>query len=264
MNYFAVITGAAGGLGKAFSFELAKRGYHTILIDLPGKGLENICTTIKNQYNCMSLHYETDLTQIENIIEITNDINKKYPVSILINNAGVGGTKRFDDADVDYLNTIIQLNVMATTIMTKQMLTNLQKQEKSYILNVSSMAAFSPVAFKTVYPASKVYIHFFSRGLYEEYKNSNVFISVVNPGPMKTNPDVTARINKQGFFGKIGLLSPEKVAEISIRQLFKRDTLIMLNNNGFSWLMLKFVPIWIRLPLFSRAVRRELKNDGNG
>ena len=260
MDDFAIITGAAGGLGKAFSYELAKKGYNTILIDLPGKGLNAICFDLENQFKLKSIYYEIDLTKIESIIQITSEINEKHNVSVLINNAGVGGTKSFDDADVDYLNTIIQLNVMATTIMTKKMFRNLQKQDKAYILNVSSMAAFSPVAFKTVYPASKIYVHYFSRGLYEEYKKSNVFISVVNPGPMKTNPDVTARINKQGFFGRLGLLSPEKVAEISIRQLFKRDSLIMLKGNGFSWLMLKIVPIWIRLPLFSMAVFRELKN----
>lgn len=257
---FAVISGAAAGLGKAFSFELSKLGYNTILIDLPNRGVKDICTDIECKFDIKSLCYEADLTKIENIVEITNDINKRYNVSILINNVGVGGTKRFNDADVDYLNTIIQLNVMATTIMTKQLFQNLKKQEKSYILNVSSMAAFSPVAFKTVYPASKVFVHYFSRGLCEEYKNSNVFVSVVNPGPMKTNPEVTARINKQGFFGKMGLLSPEKVAEIAIRQLFKRDRLIMLNGNKFNWFVLKVLPIWLRLYLLSKAVRRELKN----
>ena len=264
MANFAVITGAARGLGRAFSYELSRNGYNTILIDLPNNDLVNICTDIEKKYNSKALYYETDLTKIENIIDTTNDVNEKYDVSILINNAGVGGTKCFDDADINYLNTIIQLNVMATTIITRQMFPNLLKQDKSYILNVSSMAAFSPVAFKTIYPASKVFVHFFSRGLYEEYKETNVFVSVVYPGPMKTNPDVTTRINKQGFFGRLGLMTPERVAEVSLKQLFKRNTLIMLRPNVFSWLMLKFVPIWIRLPLFSKAVRREILNNRNG
>ena len=253
---YSIVTGGAGGLGKAFAFELASKGFGTILIDLPGRGLDVICNEIKNRYKNDSVYYETDLTKIENIINVTSDINVKYPVSVLINNAGVGGTRRFDLADVNYINTIIQLNVMATTVMTRQLFSNLKMQEKAYVLNVSSMAAFSPMAFKTVYPASKAFVHSFTRGLYEEYKKTNVFISVVNPGPMRTNPEITARIDKQGFLGKLGLLSPEKVAEISVRQLFKRDTLIMLN--GFNWLVLKVLPIWIRLPLLSRAVRREL------
>lgn len=259
MKNFAVITGAARGLGKAFSFELSKKGYNTILIDLPGKGLKNVCANIESKNNNKSLFYETDLRKIENVVDITNDINKKYNVSILINNAGIGGTKKFDDADINYLNSIIQLNIMTTTIMIKQLLSNLQKQEKTYILNVSSMAAFSPVAFKTVYPASKNFVYSFTRGLHQEYKDSNVFISVVNPGPMKTNPAVTSRINKLGFIGKIGLLSPEEVAEISIRQLFKRYSLIRLKGNWFSCLLLKSVPIWLKLPLLSRVVKMDLK-----
>lgn len=258
MGDYAIITGAAGGLGKAYSLELAERGYNTILIDLPDKGLAQMCSGIEAQFHSTSLYYETDLTNIENVIEVTRHINQHYNVSVLINNVGVGGSKRFDDADINYLNTIIQLNVMATTIITKQMLPNLQRQRQSYILNVSSMAAFSPMAFKTVYPASKVYIHFFSIGLSEEYKKSNVFVSVVHPGPMRTNPDVTARINKQGFWGHMGLLSPEKVAKRSIKQLFKRNSLIMLRTNGLSWLAVKLMPSWISLPLFSRAVRREM------
>ncbi|WP_449401654.1 SDR family NAD(P)-dependent oxidoreductase [Chryseobacterium wanjuense] len=62
------------------------------------------------------------------------------------------------------------------------------------------MAAFSPIGFKTVYPASKTFIHSFSRGLNEELRDTNVFVSVVNPGAMKTNPDVVSRIEKQGFW----------------------------------------------------------------
>lgn len=121
------------------------------------------------------------------------------------------------------------------------------------------MAAFSPMGFKTVYPASKAFIHHFTRGLYQELKDTSVFVSVVNPGPMRTNQDVTNRINRQGLLGRIGLLSPEKVAEISIRQLLKKDTMIMLSlGNGINWLLMKIIPIWLRLPLLTNAIKREI------
>ncbi|HBG53548.1 MAG TPA: short-chain dehydrogenase, partial [Rikenellaceae bacterium] len=178
---------------------------------------------------------------------------------MLINNAGTGGSIRFEEAGTDYLDRIIQLNIMATTLLTRQLIPNLLAQKKAYILNVSSMAAFSPIGYKTIYPASKVFVHFFSRSLYQEYKHTNLFVSVVNPGPMKTNPEVTRRIEKQGFFSHWGVMDPAKVAAISIRQLFKRDTLIMLGfANGLNWLVLKLVPIYIRLPLLSRAVKKEI------
>ncbi|MFA5418947.1 MAG: SDR family NAD(P)-dependent oxidoreductase [Bacteroidales bacterium] len=259
---YAIVTGAANGLGKAFALELSKCHFNTILIDLPNSGLSELCEHLKNTYSTDSTCFMYDLTLKENIIELAEIINSNYNVNILINNVGVGGTEHFDKTDVETINKIIQLNVMATSVMTHQLIPNLKKQDKSYILNVSSMAAFSPIGYKTVYPASKAFVHSFSRGLYQEFKNSNIFVSVVNPGPMKTNEDVTRRIISQGFFGRLGLLSPEKVTEISIRQLFKRDTLIMLNfANGINWLLLKTVPIFLRLPLLTNTVKREIDNN---
>jgi uncharacterized protein len=255
---YAVITGASHGLGKAFAFELAKRKINVILISLPGEGLEELSEALIMK-GIEAYYYETDLTEKTNIESTAAWINKQFDVFMLINNAGLGGTKKFTDADTEYLNRIIQLNVTTPSLLTRAILPNLMRTEQAYVLNVSSMAAFSPMGYKTVYPASKAFVHHFTRGLYEELRDTNVFVSVVNPGPMKTNKDVTTRIERQGFFGRMGLLSPEKVAEISIRQLFKRDTMIMLNlSNGFNWLLLRFVPIWLRLPLLTRAIRREL------
>lgn len=258
---YAVITGASSGLGKAFAFELANRNINLVLVSLPDEGLPDMAATLRKLGIEVS-YFETDLTNHENILSLTNWINTTFDVFMLINNAGMGGTKRFLDADTAYLNNIIQLNVMSTSLITRALLPNLMQQRQSYILNVSSMAAFSPMGFKTVYPASKAFVHHFTRGLYQELKKTNVFVSVVNPGPMKTNQDVSARIERQGWLGKVGLLSPEKVAEISIRQLYRKDTLIMLGlGNGFNWLLMKIIPIWVRLPLLTKAIEREIKTE---
>jgi short-subunit dehydrogenase len=255
----ALVTGASQGLGKAFAIELAKRKIDLILVALPNEQLEHVANQAEN-YGVSVYCYETDLTQKENILELAKWVNQNHSVNILINNAGCGGTERFSECDADYINRIIQLNVTATALLTHQLLPNLMKQEQSYVLNVSSMASFSPIGYKTVYPASKRFVQHFTRGLFQELKNTNVFVSVVHPGPMKTNKDVTKRINEQGIFGKVGLLSPEKVAELSIRQLFKRDSLILLGLfNKINWLLMVIIPVWIRLPLLTKAVSRELK-----
>lgn len=253
---FVVITGASQGLGKEFALEFAKRKMNLILVSLPNQGLLNLSNEITTKYNVKTSYYETDLSVSDNVLSLSNWINKNFDIYILINNAGTGGTKKFIDAKVDYINTIMQLNVVATSILTHQLLPNLMKQKQSYILNVSSMAAFSPIGYKTVYPASKTFIHSFSRGLYQELKDTNVFVSVVNPGAMKTNDEIKSRIEKQGFLGKLTLLDPEKVAQYCIKQLFKKDTVIMVNP--ISWAILKILPIGIRLPLMTRAIKREI------
>lgn len=256
---FAVITGASQGLGRYLALELAHRGYNLILVALPNENLQQVAVEAQT-LGVETFYHEADLTLKENILSLTKWINQNFEVSLLINNAGRGGTQSFTDCSVDYIDSIIQLNVMATTIMTHQLLPNLKRQENAFILNVSSMAAFSPIGFKTVYPASKRFIQHFSRGLYQELKGTNVFVSVAHPGPMKTNKDVSLRIDKQGRLGRIGLLSPDKAARICINRLFKKDSLILLGwINHLNWLLMGIIPIWIKLPLLTTAVRRELK-----
>ncbi|OCA77489.1 short-chain dehydrogenase [Chryseobacterium artocarpi] len=254
---YAVVTGASQGLGKAFAVHLARKNINVIVVSLPDQNLKELSCELEENYHIKSHHYEVDLSVHGNVMKLTEWLNANFNIHILINNAGLGGTKKFTEATSDYINTILQVNVTATSLITHQLLPNLLKQPKAYILNVSSMAAFSPVGFKTVYPASKTFIHSFSRGLHEELKNTNVFVSVVNPGAMKTNTDVCKRIEKQGFLGRLTLLNPDKVASRCIQQLFKKDSVIMVNP--ISWLVMKILPIWIKLPLMTQAIKREIK-----
>ncbi|MCT2564107.1 SDR family NAD(P)-dependent oxidoreductase [Chryseobacterium herbae] len=254
---YAVVTGASQGLGKAFAENLASKNINVVLVSLPGQHLRELAHRLEETYQIKAHFYEVDLSVNENVMKLTEWLNQSFEIHILINNAGLGGTKKFVDASPSYINTILQVNVAATSLITHQLLPNLLRQPKAYILNVSSMAAFSPIGFKTVYPASKTFIHSFSRGLHEELKDTNVFVSVVNPGAMKTNIDVCKRIEKQGILGKLTLLDPNKVAAYCIRQLFKKDSVIMVNP--ISWLIMKILPIWIKLPLMTSAIKKEIE-----
>ncbi|MCK9480189.1 MAG: SDR family NAD(P)-dependent oxidoreductase [Bacteroidia bacterium] len=254
---YAVITGASQGLGKSFAFELASKRYNLILISLPNQNLTGLSETIQEQYGVSVICRETDLSISSNVIELTDWINKHYQVSLLINNAGVGGTKRFEEASQSYLMNMINLNITATTILTHQLLSNLKKQDKAYILNISSLSAFSPVGFKTIYPASKAYVHSFTRGLFQELKETNVFVSVVNPGAMSTNSGVSERISNLGLFGKFTLLEPDFVAKKCINQLFKKNKVIIVNP--VSWLFLKILPERIKIPLLTNIIKKEIQ-----
>lgn len=256
-NKFALITGASKGLGRALASELADRKINLILVSLPGENLKKIACDLEQKYPIEILTFETDLSKVDNVLQLAEWVNNSFEVFLLINNAGVGGSHDFQKATHEYINNIIQLNVTATSLLTHQLLPNLIRQQQSYILNVSSIAAFSPVGYKTVYPASKSFVHSFSRGLNAELRSTNVFVSVVNPGAMKTSPEIISRINKQGFLAKLILLNTEKVAKKCIVRLFQKDSVIMLNP--LSWMLLSLIPIWIKLPLMTKAIKRELQ-----
>lgn len=258
---FALITGAGRGLGRAFALELASRGNNVLLTALPGENLKAFCKKLECRYHINAYSFECDLTSENEINRLVRWIKTNFAINLLINNAGIGGTAEFEKTHCSRINDIILLNVRATALLTHQLLPLLKQNRPAWILNVSSMASFSPIGYKTVYPASKVFVLSFSRGLYEELKGSGVFVSVVHPGPMKTNADCTQRIEKQGALAKIGLLSPELMAKKTINNLFKKDTLILVGwMNKLNWLLMKTIPVWVRLPLITQIVKREIQN----
>lgn len=259
---FALVTGASRGLGKEIARELARRGYNLLLVSLKNDGLNDVCLEISNQFGVEVNYLEANLSESHSVYEVAEWALSKGRISILVNNAGIGGTEAFEEVSTEYIDTIIQLNIRATSLLTHLMLPELKRQKQAYVLNVSSMASFSPIAYKTVYPASKTFVWSFSRGLNEELKKTSVFVSVIHPGPMKTNPDVTKRIEKQGFFGRIGLVSPGKMGYIAVNQMLKRDSLIIPGFlNKINWLLIHLIPIWIRLNLLSNVIKRELKEE---
>ncbi|MDG5799436.1 SDR family NAD(P)-dependent oxidoreductase [Marinilabiliaceae bacterium ANBcel2] len=259
---FAVVTGASNGLGRYFAFELAKRGINLLLVSLPHSGIEKVVGDCKKLYSVECFAFEVDLREKQSVIELAKLINQDYKLIALINNAGMGGTSSFVDCDIEYIDSIIQLNVAATSLLTHQLLSNMIEQGEGYILNVSSMASFSPMGYKTVYPASKKFIESFTLGLNQELKGSGVSVSVVHPGPMKTNRSITLRIEKQGRLGRLSLQCPEKVAKDSIDMMFKRKSQMVLGiHNKFNRFVLQIVPGWIRLPVITNAVKRELISE---
>jgi short-subunit dehydrogenase len=257
-NKYALITGASKGLGKAFAMNLASRGINVLLVALHGEGLPELSADIKNKFGVEVDYLEINLRDSSAVHEIA-DWSNKVDISILINNAGIGGAKAFELAGVEYLDAMISINIRSLTLLTYLLLPNLKKQSKSYILNVASMASFSPIAFKTVYPASKSFVYSFSCCLKEELKNTCVSVSVLHPGPMKTNAEVSKRIESQGFLAKLGIQSPEEVAGIAIRNLIGGKTMIIPGYmNKFNWLMMKIIPTRIGVPIISNIVKREI------
>jgi uncharacterized protein len=259
---FALITGASRGLGKEIARELALKNFNLLLVSLKDEGLPELSSEMETRYGVKVYYLEADLSESQAVFQVTAWALSKGPVSVLINNAGIGGTRAYDVASAEYIDSIIQLNIRATSLLTRLILPELKCQKHAFILNVASMASFSPIAYKTVYPASKAFIWSFSRGLYEELKDTGVFVSVIHPGPMKTNSEVIRRIEKQKFFGRMGLVPTEKIAKIAVNNLLKHDSLIIPGfMNKLNWLMIQIVPVWLRLNLLSRVIKRELKEE---
>lgn len=257
-----LITGASQGLGREMAIECARRGHDLVLVALPGRNLDAFCRELSFQFGVQADFIETDLTDKEAICRLAEMVQRRFRINFLVNNAGTGGTLPFDTSSVDYLDNIIQLNIRALSMLTRLMVPELRSHRRACVLNVSSMAAFSPIPFKTVYPASKAFVYNFSRSLNRELKDTSVRVAVVHPGPILTNPDVTARIIRQGSAGKIGLLMGSEIARIAIDGVNAgREVIIPGFMNKVNLLLIRVVPDGIRLQMLSRVIRREIRAD---
>lgn len=258
---YTLITGASKGLGKEIAYEFARRGNNLILAALPDEDLGSFCKHLELKYQISTSFYEINLTAKDAPLDLTSWVKNNFAVNILVNNAGVGGSKPIEECSADYLDKIILLNIRAMALITRQMLSELKRHSKAYILNVASLAAFSPIPFKTVYPASKAFVYSFSRSLREELKGTPVNVSVLCPGQMMTNPDTIKRINNMGLLGKFGLLSADKVARVAVSSLLSGKKVIIPGIlSKVNLFIIRAVPSGIRIPLFARLIRKEINN----
>ena len=131
---FTLITGASTGLGKQLAIECAKLGRNLILTALHDEQISELGDKISSDYGIRVQTYETDLTEEGAVKKIGEEISEEFEIDMLINNAGIGGTKPFLEATTEYIDQIVLLNIRAMVLLTRLLLPNLKKQKKAYIL----------------------------------------------------------------------------------------------------------------------------------
>ncbi len=253
-----VITGSSQGLGKAFANTCAKLGRDLVLVSLPNEGLQETARQLTDKYGVKVICFETDLTKTENISRLVQDLSQ-YEINMLINNAGTGGTKRFLDASMEYIENMIFLNMRCLVILTHQIMPLFKKKEQNYILNIGSLAAFSPMPYKTIYPASKSFISSFSRGLYAELKGTNIHVAVACPGGLATNLDVATRIGNHKGLLKKSILTADEAADWCIKKLLKKKHMIIPGRlNQFSSFLQRTIPVRLQMKLMAGKLEKEM------
>lgn len=241
-NLYTLITGASEGFGRALALECACRGMNLVLVALPGAELYNLSQFIQRNFTVKVIAIEKDISIAENCVQLFKNVSElNLKVNILINNAGIGNTHLFCDGSIAFYQKQVQLNVMATILLTRLFLDSLEKNGPSYILNVGSLCSFFFLAKKQVYGATKSFIYFFSKSLRNELAGSNVHVSVICPGGMNTNLSVTMLNKKMSWLSQLAVMNPENVAPIAIDGLLKQKEVIIPGRVNKLFLLLNTV-----------------------
>ena len=254
---YAVITGASGGLGGAFALQAARRGWHLILVDLPGTGLGDVGERLSRAYRVDAQCFEMDLADAEARVKLRDWIRANVVnLALLVNNAGTGSHAGFEACPLDRLAGIIDVNIKATVALTHLLLPELKRQRGAAIINVASLAAFYPMPAMAVYAASKSFILNFTLALRAELDGTGVRASALCPAGMVTNRETADQVEAQGFLGRITTWQPENVAAVAIRQALRgRAVIIPGLTNRVIRVLGEAVPRWLIVRLIGTRWR---------
>lgn len=256
---YALITGGSLGIGKCIARQLAGNGYNIVLVALPDEDLEKTKLELSSSFDVDVRSVGIDLTKNESAEEVYYWCNlNQLEVSILINNAGFGYSGRFDDYDLEFLDSLMKLNMVAMVNLTRLFVTDMKKLPACYILNVGSIASYYDSPFKAVYAASKKFVFSFSRAIRQEYLGTSISVSVLTPAGVMTNDDVKCAAEALGWSAKLISYTPEEVAEKAVKGMFNgRARIVPGIFNNIYIAMRRILPYRLQLMLISRHFKKK-------
>jgi short-subunit dehydrogenase len=205
MDSYVMITGAAGGLGKALAAEYAERGHPLFLTDVDRERLECFGAGLERLVDVDVVCRACDLTDERAVDAMWSWIGTNgFVFDGLLNVAGIGGDGMFDGLDLGRVRDILKVNIEALVTMTRRVLEHRAPDGVLRIVNIASLASFAPMPLTSVYSASKRFVYNFSIALNEEMRGTNVSVMAVCPGGMPAKPaDVKSVTDCQGIMGPL-------------------------------------------------------------
>jgi len=255
---WALITGAATGLGKAFAQEIAAAGVSCVLVGLDGDRLRDVAQDLEETHGVSCRYLELDLTTsdaLDRIAALTADI----PIGLLVNNAGIACGGAFATRSPEVLRRTVELNCLVPVSLTRAFLPPMLERDRGGIIVVSSLMAFLSAPQEATYCATKAFGLHFGEALWGELRGTGVDVITVCPGGMRTE-----------FFAKDGVRAddcarlmkvsapPERIARLTLRNLGRKPTVTPIGAFLLRSLT-RFAPrrtaIWIVDQIMGRLAR---------
>jgi len=182
----AIVTGAASGIGLAIAERLGAEGHRVVLFDLDGEKAERVAH-VMTEKGWRASAYAVDVTKRDEIVAAVGDLaaNVGAP-TILVNNAGLPGSKPFLEITVEEWDARIDVNLNGTFHCCQIVLPYMIKEGWGRIVNISSSSTHSGVAQMTHYVAAKSGVNGLSKSLAKEFAPQGITVNVIPPGFIDT------------------------------------------------------------------------------
>ncbi len=188
MNKIVLITGATSGIGEACAKKFAAAGYHLIITGRRADRLNDLKTTLENDFSVKVLSLVFDVQDRKSVEETLGSLPVEWqPVDILINNAGLAaGRDSFEDADMKDWETMLNTNVHGLLYVTKAIVPMMIAQKKGHIINMGSVAGKDVYEKGNVYCASKFAVDALNKAMRIDLLKHNIKVTGIHPGAVET------------------------------------------------------------------------------
>lgn len=187
MHATALITGASSGIGKELAHIHAERGGDLVIVARNRDALDALKTELETTHGISVFIIVADLTEEGATADICATLDHQHiNIDYLINNAGIGGHGAFHERSAEEDTAMIALNCRALTELTHRILPGMLIRKRGKILNLASTAAYVPGPLQAVYYATKAYVLSLSEALAEELRGTQITVTALCPGPVKT------------------------------------------------------------------------------
>ncbi len=257
---YTYISGATGGIGKAFCIACAKKGYNIFMTARNEDRLNELKAQLQKIADINVEYLACEMTDERSRLNLIEYIAQKNLVfDRIINVAGVDIQKAFTAYTYEKVLTQIRVNAESTISLTHALINH--RADNLEILTISSMSGVSPMPYFALYSATKAMLTNFFTALHYELKKDKVKVTTVLPGGVYTRPDVIADIKGQGLWGKLSAKQPEFVAEKSLKAV-KRNKIKYMPGffNKFLNFLMKLAPKRIVLSYIARRWKKQTKD----
>ncbi len=256
MKPITLITGASAGIGAELARVFAGHGHELVLVARREGKLAALADEIAAAGGQRPTVLSMDLARSDAIPALASELAALgLEPEIIVNNAGFGLVGRAARLSRDEQLAMIDLNVRALTELSLTFVDSLARH-RGGILNVASVAAFSPGPGMAVYYASKAYVLSLSEALHQEYGRRGVRVTALCPGPVPTEFQRRAGLRDERSQALLLSLSAERVARIGYDGFMRGKRVVVAGfGNRVAVFLMRIMPHVLLLPLMYVGTR---------
>ncbi len=184
-----IVTGGAGGIGKASCEILAAFGANVVVSDYDMEAAKKTSKSI-NDDGGKSIAIDCDVTKDEALVNLVDKTVAEYGgIHILVNNVGGGGAGKESpyDIEVEQFKKVFEMNVFSMWRLCQLVAPHMKKAGYGSIINMSSMASINKSPAISAYASSKAAINHMTRNLAFDYGPDDIRINAIGPGATRTH-----------------------------------------------------------------------------